>query len=112
MQLHIDLEPQIDFRRRVAAADAPIVERHFVQHDDDIGGGNAERFETLDNAPVEGAFGIKRATGIQGDFHQRIVFVLVGRRVEMLRPVLDVADGPVALGGASAPRAGPGRRLR
>ena len=41
-RLHIDLESKVDFGRRLAAANAPVFERHFVQNYEDIGSSDAE----------------------------------------------------------------------
>jgi len=56
--LHVDLELEIDVAAGDPAAQAPVLGRSVVQHDEDVLARNAERLKSVDDVLVKSSFGI------------------------------------------------------
>src|SRR6202158_2214614 len=96
--LHVDLEAELDFGSRHAAAQSPIFRRGLDECDLDIEWRNIDRWEIADDGPVKRALGSHRSPGKHRYFDQRKFLPATGWHRKVRREMFDQTQGSIRFG--------------
>ncbi len=96
-QSDVDVEAEIDVAGSRASTNPPVRGRDIAYDDRDVIFGDAKRLEALDDLPIQGALGLKRAPREGVDANLRIAIGLshAGRAGKTVRLVRQESDMPV-----------------
>ena len=98
LSLHVDLEAEVDFGSRHAAAQAPIFRRALDQRDLDIVWRNIERREIANDGLVKGSLGTHRSPGKHRDFDESEFLPAAGRDSKVRSRMFDQTQRSIPFG--------------
>ncbi len=95
----LDLETEVNFRRRFPASQAPIFPGNFIENDLDVISWNSYFSEAMDHRLIQIAFGLKRTAkkGTYGDKCVELRLALALRDDEAMRLMCEQPHAPIIL---------------